>query len=267
MRFLIIGDVMGRVGRKCLQDYLPHARKQYSPDAVIINGENSAGGFGITESVYQEFVDLGVDAITSGNHWSDKKEILGFLPQATRLVLPGNMANVEGLHPGFRVLKSKSSKTFAVINLIGRVFMVNGSKCPFQFVDHILEQLRDIKVILLDIHAEASSEKYAIAHYLKGKVSMIWGTHTHVPTADAHILVEKTGFVSDIGMTGPFDSIIGIKTEASLARFLGDKSKEKTFETAKKDPWFCAMIVDIDEASGSCTYLERIIWRQEPLPL
>lgn len=260
IRFLIIGDVVGRPGRRCLANNLPRAIETYKPDAIIANGENSAGGFGINEKTYHEFLSLGVDGITTGNHWADKKDIINFLPQAKSLVIPGNIGNNKGRHPGYRILKTKNNcHRFALINLIGRVFMADGSECPFTYADKLLEELRDYRVVLIDMHAETTSEKYALAQYLKGKVSVIWGTHTHIPTADAHIMNEKTGYISDIGMSGPYDSVIGIKSESSISRFLS--GERRPFEVAKKDLWFCAAVADVDETTGFCHKIEHFIWK------
>lgn len=212
IRSLIFGDVFGKAGRSVLTQNLGKLKATYNPDIVIANGENLAGGFGLTDKVFLELIEAGVDCMTSGNHWADKKEVHLILPDDRRLVIPANMSNVKHPHLGFSKLESKNGKKYSVINLIGRVFMNTGNSNPFEAVNGILEQVRDHSpVVFLDFHGEATSEKYAMAHYLTGRISMIWGTHTHVQTADEQILGGKTGYITDIGMTGPYDSVIGIK--------------------------------------------------------
>jgi metallophosphoesterase (TIGR00282 family) len=259
-RVLALGDIMGKAGRRALERLLPRARGEFAPDVVLVNGENAAGGFGLTEKIYDAFhANLGIDAVTMGNHWHDKREIFDFAPRAERLVLPANMGNVEREELGLKILTAKSGVRFAVINLIGRAFMVDGNRDPFKAVDALLDRVpAAVRLRIVDMHAEATSEKQGLAWYLAGRVSLFYGTHSHVPTADERILSGKTGFVTDIGMTGGYDSVIGIRKEAAIHRLLtGEKKK---FEPATEDPWFCAIVADIDDDSGHCTRIQRLRW-------
>lgn len=251
---------MGKAGRRCLERRLAQAREMYKPDIVIANGENAAGGFGLTKKIYDSFVDsLGIDCVTMGNHWADKREIYQFLPQATRLVLPGNMGNVDRQELGIKLLKATDGTPFAVINLIGKAFMKGENRCPFRTADKLLELVpSSVKIRIVDIHAEATSEKQGLGWYLKGRASLVYGTHSHVPSADERILGGQTGFCTDLGMTGGYESVIGIRTEAAIHRLLtGEKKK---FEPATGDPWFLAIVADIDASTGYCSRIERLRW-------
>ena len=261
---------MGKPGRRCLEHCLSEARRIYCPDIVIVNGENAAGGFGITKKIYESFVGaLAIDCVTMGNHWADKREIYEFLPKASRMVLPSNMGNVDRQEHGFKVLSTKDGTAYAVINLIGKAFMKGENRCPFKAVDKVLELIpSSVKIKVVDIHAEATSEKQGLAWYVKGRVSLVYGTHSHVPSADERILDGYTGFCTDLGMTGGYDSVIGINTQAAIHRLLtGEKKK---FEPATGDPWFMAIIADINPNTGYCTHIERVRWsvnHQESKPV
>ncbi len=263
IKVLAIGDVIGKPGRRCLSKLLPIARERFQPDIVICNGENAAGGFGLTKKIYNQFVDnFGIDCITMGNHWHDKPEIHSFAPQAERLVLPANMMNVDRLDAAFRVLKSKSGHSFAVINLIGRAFMHPDNRDFFSPVDAIFKQLPEqCKIRIVDFHGEATSEKQGIGHYMKGRASLVYGTHSHVPTADERIMGDFTGYTTDIGMTGPYDSVIGIRTEAALQRM--QTGEKRRFEPATHDLWLCFILAEIDPASGRCVGIQRHRWEWE----
>lgn len=261
-RILAIGDVMGKSGRRCLEGLLPRARSEFNPDVVIVNGENAAGGFGLTRKIFDQFTGpLGIDCVTMGNHWADKREIYKF-QEDDRLVLPANMANVDQERLGLRVLRSKAGVEFAVINLLGKAFMHGENRCPFKAADRLMEQIPSrIKIRVIDLHAEATSEKQAMGWHMAGRASLVYGTHSHVPTADERILGGTTGFCTDLGMTGPYDSVIGIRKEAAITRFLtGEKKK---WEPATGDPWFYGIVADIDDAKGTCTSIQRIKWPLE----
>jgi metallophosphoesterase (TIGR00282 family) len=261
-RVLAIGDVMGKPGRRCLEGLLPKARAELRPDLVLVNGENAAGGFGLTRKIFDQFIGpLAIDCVTMGNHWADKREIYDFADHE-RLVLPANMGNVERESSGLRVLRGHGGTEFAVINLLGKAFMHGDNRCPFRAADKLLEQVSSrIKIRIVDMHAEATSEKQAIAWHLAGRVSLVYGTHSHVPTADERVLDGTTGFCTDLGMTGPYDSVIGIKKEASIQRLmLGEKRK---WEPATGDPWLYAIVADIDAETGRCSAIQRVKW---PLP-
>jgi metallophosphoesterase (TIGR00282 family) len=262
-RFIAIGDIMGKAGRRHLEDCLPRLRKTYEPDAIIVNGENAAGGLGLTKKIYDRFVGtMAIDAITMGNHWHDKREIYNFMNAADRMVLPANMANVSDPNRGLRIIKSHNGTEFAVINVIGKAFMYGENRCPFEAADQLLNKIpQHIKIRIIDVHAEATSEKQGMAHYFAGRVSLIYGTHTHCPTGDERIIQQYSGFTTDLGMTGPYDSVIGIRKEAAILRLrTGEKKK---FEPATGDPWLCALVVDIDEETGACKAIQRIRWERE----
>ena len=265
IRILALGDVMGKAGRRCLDNLLPRAKEQFSPDVIIANGENSAGGFGITKKVFDQFTnEFGIDCITMGNHWADKPEVHELIRHTERMVLPANMPNVKDETKGVTVLKSKSGVNFAVANVLGKAFMHGENRCPFATVNKLFETIPErIKVRVVDVHAEATSEKQAMGRFLIGKASLVYGTHSHVPTADERILGAHTGFTTDLGMTGAYDSVIGIRTEAALTRLLtGEKKK---FEPAEKDPWMCFIVADIDETSGACTAITRHRWELQKI--
>lgn len=260
IRTCIIGDVMGKAGRRCLDRLLPKVRQEFSPDLVIANGENAAGGFGLNDKVFKQMTEqYQIDCITMGNHWQDKKEIHEVLMHTDKVVLPANMGTVTHEERGLRILQTKAGLSYAVVNMLGVAFMKGENRPIFPTVDRLLEKIPvSVKIRFLDFHGEATSEKQALGHYLVGKFSMVYGTHSHVPTADERILGGKTGFATDIGMTGGYDSVIGIKKEAAILRLrTGEK---KNFEPAEGDPWLCALIVDIDEVTGHCKDIRRIRW-------
>ena len=258
MKILALGDVIGRPGRQALEFFLSSLREEYSPDLIIVNGENSAGGAGMTLAIFEELSHkLGIDVITMGNHWMDKKEIYNFVHKHENIVLPGNMGNVSDPRKGLFIGTTKTGHRYAVANLIGRVFMVDGNKNPFDYADMLFSYVpASVRVRILDFHAETSSEKQALGQYLAGRVSLVYGTHTHTPTADHRILKNHTGFVTDVGMTGPYDSVIGIDTEASLRRFL--KGEKKGWGPAKNDIQLHAILTEMDSATGQCLKIERI---------
>jgi 2',3'-cyclic-nucleotide 2'-phosphodiesterase len=257
MKFLILGDVMGKPGRQLLDKHLPQLREEYSPDFVLLNGENSAGGKGLTEKIYQKYIDQEIDAVTMGNHWMDKPEIHDFFPKSDRLLLPANMANVENDYFGLKIFHM-SKGAVAVINLIGKVFMQGQNRCPFKTLEKLLASVPPhIKMLLVDIHAEATSEKQALGHFLDGRASLVFGTHSHVPTADSRILKGGTGFITDVGMTGPYDSVIGIRKEAAILRM--QTGVKKRFEPAKGDPRLYGILAEVDEQKGTCLEIAQVV--------
>lgn len=265
IRVLAAGDVIGKPGRKALAKLLPLARETFQPDIVIVNGENAAGGFGLTKKIYDQFTQtFGVDCVTMGNHWHDKPEIHQFSKVAERLVLPANMMNVSDNALAYRVLESKNGTPFAVINLIGRAFMHPDNRDFFEPLDEILNKLpAQCKIRIVDFHAEATSEKQALGHYLKGRASLVYGTHSHVPTADERIFEGGTGYTTDLGMTGPYDSVIGIRADSALLRM--KSGERKRFEPATHDLWFCFILADIDPATGKCLKIERHRWEWDKI--
>jgi metallophosphoesterase (TIGR00282 family) len=250
MKILAIGDIIGRPGRQVIHQYLRGLRKQYKLELIIGNGENVAGGFGLTSSTARELLDDGINILTSGNHIFAQKEIIPFLDTDMPILRPLNYpAGVPGR--GYRI----ASKVL-VINLIGRTFM-NAYDCPFRAMDKLLAELENKPpVIIVDFHAEATSEKVALGRYLDGRVSAVLGTHTHVGTIDAQILPGGTAYVTDIGMTGPTDSIIGDDVDAVIQRFLTQMPHHLT--VGKGKPVLNAVIVEVDEKSGKAISIERI---------
>jgi metallophosphoesterase (TIGR00282 family) len=255
MLILFIGDIVGEPGRRAIKELLPKIKKSEDIDFVIANGENIAGGSGITPQLAEELFKYGIDALTSGDHIWKRKEVIDYISNTPRLLRPANYpSQAPGL--GYSVTKSGSGTPVAVINLIGRVFM-QPLECPFRAAKEAVEKLKGkAQVIIVDMHAEATSEKIALGWYLDGTVSAVIGTHTHVQTADEKILPKGTAYLSDAGMTGPFDGVIGRKKEQILARFLTQMPMK--FEMAELDIQLHGVIVDIDEKTGKANAIKRV---------
>jgi metallophosphoesterase (TIGR00282 family) len=254
MRILFIGDIVGEPGRRAIKELLPKIKSSEKIDFVIGNAENIAGGSGVTPQLADELFKYGVDVLTSGDHIWKRKEIIDYISNSPRLLRPANYPpQAPGL--GASVVKSGDGTAVGVINLMGRVFMTP-IECPFRAAKAAVEKLKDkARVIIVDMHAEATSEKIALSWYLDGLVSAVIGTHTHVQTADEKILPQGTAFISDAGMTGPFDGVIGRKKEQILARFLTQMPMK--FEMAEGDIQLHGVIVDIDEKTGKATTIKR----------
>src|SRR5579885_2045929 len=244
MRILFVGDIVGRAGRTIVLDRLPSLIADWRLDLVVVNGENAAGGFGITEAIYNELVEAGADAITLGNHAWDQREALVFIERAPRLIRPINYpSGTPGR--GAALIETKNGKRALVINVMGRIFM-DALDDPFAAVDRELAACvlgRDADVAVVDMHCEATSEKQAMGFFCDGRASLVVGTHTHAPTADHRILSGGTAFVSDVGMTGDFDSIIGMSKDEPLNRFLR-KIPSAKFEPATGAATMCALAVE-----------------------
>ena len=262
MNILFVGDIFGSAGRHIVHEHLAHVMQTHQVDLLIINGENAAGGFGITPAIAEEFFDWGANVITTGNHVWDKREIfeyIGSVPadshaRARRVLRPANyVANTPGF--GWYEGALGNGQSYAVINLQGRVFMANTDD-PFRKADELLKQIT-AKVILVDFHGEATSEKVALGWYLDGRVTAVLGTHTHIPTADERILPGDTAFQTDVGMSGPYDSVIGVEKELVLARFLTGLPGK--FEAAKGNPKMCAALIQCDGATGRAHHIQRIM--------
>ncbi len=261
MRILFIGDIFGRPGRTIVKDRLPGIVRDQAVDLVIANGENAAAGFGITPPLVEELFDLGIDVITTGNHIWDKREIIDYFqmvdgngrgPQR-RLLRP---ANYPSDMPGWGVYHSHKGKaTYAVINLQGRVFMAANDD-PFRIADQLLKEI-EAKVIIVDFHAEATSEKISMGWYLDGRVTAVIGTHTHVPTADERVLSAGTAYITDVGMTGPYDGVIGVQKELVVGKFLNGMPVR--FEPATGDVRLSAVVIDCDEKTGKARSIERLM--------
>ena len=250
MKILFCGDVVGKAGRKLVLSCLPKLKEKLKLDFIIVNGENAAHGFGINPKIYQAFLDHGADVITLGNHSFDKADIFPILDSADNIVRPMNYPeNTVG--KGFCIITTNNGVRVAVVQLLGNVFM-RSTESPFLTVQKWLETYKrgkDYDVLVVDFHAEATAEKVALGHYLDGHASLVVGTHTHIPTADAHILSSGTAYISDIGMCGDYDSVIGMKKELAFPRFLGVDRRGR-LEPAEKNATFCAVCADIDEKTG-----------------
>jgi hypothetical protein len=255
MKIMFAGDIVGRPGRRILEDSLMPYRQSNGIDLVIANGENAAGGSGLTRKIAFQLFDAGVDIITSGDHIWKKKDIYSFLSETERLVRPLNYPKGSPGR-GRTIITRPDGTRVAVINLIGRVFM-DAVDCPFKRVAESLEDLREVApVIIVDMHAEATSEKVAMGYFLDGKVSAVIGTHTHVQTADEKILPGGTAYITDCGMTGPCDSVIGRKKENIIERFVTQLPTR--FEVASGDVQVQGVIIEVDPSTGRALGIERI---------
>jgi hypothetical protein len=256
MKVLFIGDIIGKPGRQAVKQLLPGLAFEHKIDLVIANGENAAAGFGITEKVGQELFALGIDVLTSGNHLWDKKESVSYIAKEPRILCPANYPQgAVGARSGLYL--TRSGIKVGVFGLQGRVFMP-ALDCPFKAADGMVERLKkETDNIIVDVHAEATSEKIALGWHLDGRVSAVIGTHTHVQTSDEKILPQGTAYITDIGMTGGGDGVIGMKREAVLKRFLTGMPQK--FETAEGEIRLNAVVVDIDQQTGFSRNIERII--------
>lgn len=255
LNILFLGDIIGRPGRQAINTHLQSLIRKYSPSLIVGNAENAAGGLGITEKVGQELLSH-IDVLTSGNHVWDKREALEYLDKQPRLLRPANYP-----HPnpgkGIYVHKDAQNRKVAIVNLQGRVFM-EPIDCPFRVADECIEELtQETQIILVDFHAEATSEKQALGWYLDGRVSAVLGTHTHVPTADARILPGGTAYITDVGMVGGYNSVIGIQKEQAMQRFL--TSRPQRFEPSKAGVALQAVFVEIDALTGKALSIAQEI--------
>jgi len=260
MRLLFVGDVVGKPGRRAVHNILPRLVDHHRADFVVVNIENAAGGYGFTPEVLAELADLPIDCYTTGNHVWDKKEGIELLDRQKNLLRPANYPEGNPGH-GLYVGETAAGTKVAILNLEGRVFMSN-TDSPFLVADRLLRQLDPaVKATFIDFHADATSEKQALAFYLDGRVSAVVGTHTHVPTADERILTGGTALLTDVGMTGPYESIIGMRADKVLKRFL--LQTPSSFEVAKRDVRLAAAVIDIDEVTGKARGIERLLVRDE----
>jgi len=260
MRVLFVGDVYGRPGKQIASVFIPEIVREREVDFVITNGENCAGGFGITFTSAEKLFSYGVDVLTTGNHVWDRSEVYDVFQKYPRIVRPANFpSGTPG--KGYIVTQSKDGIKIAVINLQGRIFLPP-IDCPFHVVDTILESIKgETNIIIVDFHAEATAEKMAMGWYLDGRVSAVLGTHTHIMTADERILPKGTAYITDAGMTGPHDSVIGVKTEQSIARII--KQLPVRFSPATEGLEFNGVLVDIDEETGMALSIETIKERRD----
>ncbi|MBM4120871.1 MAG: TIGR00282 family metallophosphoesterase [Nitrospira sp.] len=255
MKVLVIGDIMGEPGRRAVERRLPKLVAEHGIDLVVANGENIAGGFGITPELAEELFEWGASVITTGNHAWDKKEIVDYMRREKRLLRPANYPDgVPG--QGSIVVESAGGEKLAVLHLMGRAFMMT-LDCPFQTARRELARLKkETPAVIVDMHAEATSEKMAMGHFLDGEVAAVVGTHTHVQTADEQMLPKGTAYLTDIGMTGPIHSVIGIKKEIVLEKFL--TGMPRRYEVATGPAVFCAALVELDARLGKAISIQRI---------
>jgi metallophosphoesterase (TIGR00282 family) len=254
VKLLFVGDVVGGTGRRALAALLPELRERHRPDFVVANGENAAGGVGITEKTARELLELGADAITLGNHAYRHREVYGYLDREDRVVRPANYP--KGSPGRGHTLVERGGMRLAIVNLSGTLFM-EAARSPFSEVDAVIADLRGrVDHVVVDMHAEATSEKVAMGWHVDGRVTACVGTHTHVPTADARVLPGGTAYVTDVGMTGPRGGVIGVKREQALERFL--TLTHVRFDTSRDDPWLNAVLVEAD-SGGRATSIEQLL--------
>jgi hypothetical protein len=262
LKILFVGDIFGSAGRRIVREHIGHIREAHAVDLTVINAENAAGGFGLTPPIAEDLFDLGADVLTTGNHVWDKKELIDLISaepddsreRARRILRPANF--MRGT-PGYGVYQdvTDSGIPYAVIDLMGRVYMT-GTNDPFEEIDRLLARVT-AKIIVVDFHAEATSEKVAMGWYLDGRVTAVLGTHTHIPTADERILPGGTAFQTDVGMSGPYDSVIGVERDLVIKKFLTGMPCK--FEAAKGNPMLCAALVECDQQTGRATRIQRIM--------
>ena len=256
LRILCLGDIVGRPGRQVVHQRLPQLVRQHGVDLVIANAENIAGGSGITANLFHKIRAYGVDAVTLGDHVYKKADIIPTLQSSERIVRPANLAASAAGRP-FTVVTTNSGVAVGVFCLLGRIFMNMPSDDPFAAADRVLQQLpRNVRVCVCDIHAEASSEKVAMGHHLDGRCSLIFGTHTHIPTADAKILPGGSAFISDVGMCGPYDSVLGRRKDR-VVKFM-TTNMPQPFDVATGDVRLCGVLAEIDPETGRAISVERI---------
>jgi metallophosphoesterase (TIGR00282 family) len=253
---LFVGDLVGGIGRRTLLECLPSLRERFDPTFVVVNGENVAGGLGITPKAADQLFAGGVDAITLGNHTYHRREIYPYLESEPRILRPANFLRSQPGH-GTCVVESAQGARLGVVNLSGNLYLRAG-RSAFTEIETALGELEGVDQILVDMHAEATSEKVAMGWHLDGRVTAVVGTHTHVPTADARVLPGGTAYITDVGMTGPYDSVIGVKKELVIERFL--TGMPARFEAATGDVRLCAVLVESDER-GRATRVERLMVR------
>jgi metallophosphoesterase (TIGR00282 family) len=254
MKILYCGDVVGRSGRDALKMYIPQIKAAHNLDIIVINGENAAHGFGITPGICNDLYELGVNVITLGNHSFDNKEIIKIIDQDTRVIRPVNGPS-KWPGRGFTFINLPNNKQFMVVNVLGQMFMSPLLNDPFEAIDNLLKKYPMggmISGILIDMHAEASSEKMGMGHFCDGRVSMVVGSHTHIPTADAHILEHKTGYITDAGMCGDYNSMIGMNKSEPIYRFTNKMQSGNKMTPADGPGTICGVIADIDDQTGLC---------------
>src|SRR3989338_5285308 len=263
MNILCVGDIVGEPGRSLLEELLPKMAREFNLDAVIVNAENSAGGFGLTAKIADDLLAIGCDCLTLGDHTWDKREMMEYLVNTSRVIRPANFPQ-GAPGQGWSIIRTKAGVKIGVINLLGRVFMRYNVDCPFKTLKNIVETIRkETKIIIVDMHAEATSEKVAIGFYIDGEVSAVVGTHTHIQTADEKILPKGTAYITDLGMTGPYHSVIGRRVDQIIERFLTGIPQK--FEVPETNVILCGAILEVDAKTGRAERLERVQERLLPL--
>lgn len=256
LTLLCVGDIVGSPGRQVMREALRRLVPERGVDCVIINAENVAGGSGLTASLYGKLLQHGADLVTLGDHIYRRRDIIPVLEKEDRIVRPANLpAGAPGKE--YAVYETMSNRRVAVVSLLGRIYMKGTANCPFAAIDRVLATIpKDIKVVVVDMHAEATSEKIAMGWHLDGRVSVIFGTHTHVQTADERILPKGTAYITDLGMTGPYDSVLGRVKERVVGTMIS--AVPSTFSVATGDPRLCGIIVKVKAATGVATSIERV---------
>lgn len=256
MRILCLGDVVGKAGRQAVREGILQLKKEHSVDFIIVNAENAAGGSGLTPRIAHLFYAYGCDVLTLGDHVWDREELVEAMEEDPRILRPANFPDGTPGR-GWSVVKTAQGQPVAIVNLLGRVFMRYSVDCPFRTLDKILPEIKkETPVVIVDLHAETTSEKVAFGLYADGRVSAVVGSHTHIQTADEKILPKGTAYITDMGMTGPYDSVIGQNKEKIIQRFL--TIRPVRFETAQGDPQLHGVIVDVDEKTGQAREIIRI---------
>ncbi len=262
INLLCVGDVVGSPGRRVLAESLPALVAKHQIDCVIVNAENATDGAGLSAAAYEKVIQAGANLITLGDHVYRRKDIIPVMEKSDRIVRP---ANLPSKAPGreYAIHETNKNHRVAVISLLGRMFMKTTANCPFAAVDRVLDAIpKDIKIIVVDLHAEATSEKVAMGWHLDGRVSVLFGTHTHIPTADERILPKGTAYISDVGMTGPYDSVLGRLKERVVGSMIS--CVPSIFDVAEHDVRLCGILVAVDPATGRASHVERI--RVDALP-
>ncbi|MBQ8540480.1 MAG: TIGR00282 family metallophosphoesterase [Clostridia bacterium] len=260
MNILFIGDICGRCGREALFEYLPDIKYEYNIDFTVANGENAAGGLGISVKTYDEMVKAGVDFFTLGNHaFSKSNEAKILMERKESLIRPANMLPEDLPGEGLAIVRSRSGEKIAIINIMGKVYMDEVSD-PFKCVEELVKKAKEAtNIIIVDFHAEATSEKEAMGFYLDGSVTGVFGTHTHIQTADEKILPKGTAYITDVGMTGAVNSVLGMEVETAVGRFVTPEERHP-FKSAEGRARFCAVMVEVDEKTGKAIGVKRI-WK------
>jgi len=257
LNLLVIGDIVGRPGRQAIREFLPDLVRQYNIEFIIANAENASGGRGLTREVMQELLGAGIDVLTMGNHVWDNKEIFSFIDDEPRLIRPANYPQpCPG--QGYHVYQAGFNMKIAVINVSGRVYMP-ALDCPFRIVEQIISSLPEVDCIIIDFHAEATSEKQAFAYYFDGRATAVLGTHTHIQTADERILPGGTAYITDLGMTGPIESVLGMDRHAVIEKFLSQRPVR--LEVAKGPSQLQGVVLELDEKTHRVTQIKRISCR------